>query len=87
MTIIRPYITERSSELSAHNVYCFEVARSATKGEIAKAAEVLYKTKPISVRTVNLPAKKVRRGAKEGSRAGVRKAYVKFPEGTKIEFV
>ena len=85
--ILRPYLTERSNELAAERVYCFVVTKRATKSDILRALSDIYKTKPKEVRIVNLPSKRTTRGAKVGSRPGIRKAYVKFPAGTKIEFV
>jgi len=85
--IKRPYITERSSLLAEQNVYCFEVSSKATKPEIAKAVAILYKVKPLNVRIVNLPGKRMTRGSKVGRSKAVKKAYVKVPVGTKIEFV
>ena len=85
--IRQPYLTERSNTMASSGVYCFLVAKSATKGEIAKALNNLYHSKPIAVRIVNMTGKKVRRGQKVGWKPGTRKAYVQFPKGTKIEFV
>jgi len=87
LVIKRPYITERSSALSEQNIYCFEVGKNSNKPEIAKAVGILYKVKPTSIRIVNLPAKKIMRGNKIGRGRAIKKAYVKFPVGTKIEFV
>lgn len=85
--IIKPYITERSSILSSENVYCFLVAPTATKPQVAEAIKNLYKVKPLAIRMVNKSGKTVTRGAKVGKSASIRKAYVKVPAGTKIEFV
>ncbi|HEY9582843.1 MAG TPA: 50S ribosomal protein L23 [Candidatus Paceibacterota bacterium] len=87
MIIIRPYITERSNDLAVDGTYCFVVGKRANKPEITKALGLMYKAKPVSIRIINLPKKKTSRGAKVGWAPGVRKAYVKFPKGTKIEFV
>ena len=40
--IIRPLITEQSMDLIAERKYSFEVAKDATKPEIAKAVEAMF---------------------------------------------
>ncbi|MEK7535553.1 MAG: 50S ribosomal protein L23 [Patescibacteria group bacterium] len=88
MSVIkRQYLTERSSLLSEKGIYSFVVTSEANKSEIAKALETKYKVKPINVRVINTKGKVVVRGYKKGRKAGMRKAYVKFPAGTKIESV
>ena len=86
-TILRPYITERSSLASERGVYSFEVSGRATKAHVKEAIMELYKIKVVKVRMVNLPGKARFRGGKPGRSTGIRKAYVQVPEGTKIEFV
>ena len=41
--IIRPLITENSMDMIAERKYSFEVAKDATKPEIAKAVEEMFK--------------------------------------------
>ncbi|HEY4515555.1 MAG TPA: 50S ribosomal protein L23 [Candidatus Paceibacterota bacterium] len=86
-TIIKPYITERSTMLSSENVYCFQVKVGATKGEVKDAVMRLYKIKALAVRMVNRKGSVVTRGSRVGRSAKMRKAYVKVSTGTKIEFV
>ena len=38
--IVRPLITEKSMDSVAEKRYCFEVAKEATKAEIAHAVEI-----------------------------------------------
>jgi large subunit ribosomal protein L23 len=83
----RPHITERSSMMSESGVYAFVVPRHATKADVAAAVFANYKIKPLSVRIVNLPGKNVTRARAVGRSAGLKKAYVKVPKGSKIEFV
>ncbi|OHB18486.1 MAG: 50S ribosomal protein L23 [Parcubacteria group bacterium RIFCSPHIGHO2_01_FULL_45_26] len=85
--LLRPHITERSSLLSETGVYAFQVAPYATKADVAVAVLENYKLKVLSVRIVNLHGKKIIRGRTEGRSAGIKKAYVKVPKGSKIEFV
>jgi large subunit ribosomal protein L23 len=83
--IIRPVITEKSTELKDSNrVICFEVARDANKIEIKKAIEHLFKTKVASVRTQRKTGKIRRVGRNVGKTKDWKKAYVKLREGEKM---
>ena len=83
--ILRPVITEKSTELKDTNrVICFEVARSANKIEIKKAIEHLFKTKVASVRTQGKTGKVRRVGRNMGKTKDWKKAYVKLKEGEKM---
>ena len=87
--IIRPLITEQSMDLIAERKYSFEVAKDATKPEIAKAVEAMFEgTKVASVNTINMPAKAKRLGAaRPGMTRSWKKAYVQLTADSKtIEF-
>ena len=65
--IIRPIITEDSMSRIAEKKYTFEVAKKATKAEIAAAVEELFKgTKVASVNTINMKKKPKRYGVHFG---------------------
>lgn len=84
--IIRPRITEKAS-LTAEtmNSYVFEVAKTATKTNIAKVIKELYKVTPVKVNIVNQAGKKVVSKGKVGKTASMKKAYVYLKKGEKIE--
>ncbi len=86
--IIRPLITEQSMDLIAERKYSFEVAKDATKPEIAKAVEAMFEgTKVASVNTINMKAKSKRVRYVEGKTASWKKAIVTLTEDSKtIEF-
>ena len=86
--IIRPIITEQSMDLIAERKYSFEVAKDATKPEIAKAVEAMFEgTKVASVNTINMKAKSKRVRYVEGKTASWKKAIVTLTEDSKtIEF-
>ena len=84
-TLIRPRVTEKASFLLESNINTFEVASSATKGEVMKAVQAYYKVLPVKIRMVRNPAKKVFMRGKKGVKAGVKKAYVYLKKGDKIE--
>ena len=86
--IIRPLITERSMDGIADKKYTFEVAKSATKPEIAAAVEAMFKgTKVKSVNTINMKSKPKRVRLVPGKTASWKKAIVTLTEDSAtIEF-
>ena len=86
--IRRPLITERSMDMIADRKYAFEVAKDATKPEIAKAIEAIFEgTKVAKVHTINMKAKTKRLRYMEGKTASWKKAIVTLTEDSKtIEF-
>jgi large subunit ribosomal protein L23 len=85
--IRKPRITEKATEVSERNIYTFDVAPNATKPEITQAIEFFFKVKPLAVRTVQVPAKKVTRRGRVGKTAARKKAYVELKKGDSIELV
>ena len=86
--LIRPLITEQSMDLISQKKYCFEVMKSATKPEIAKAVEAMFEgTKVKAVNTINMKSKPKRLRYVEGRTASWKKAIVTLTEDSKtIEF-
>ena len=85
--IIKPVITEESMAATAQKKYTFRVADGATKVEIAKAAEELFKVEVKAVNTVSMKSKEKRMGVHVGKTASWKKAIVTLTEGSKtIEF-
>ena len=85
--VTSPLITEKGtmvSELS--NQVVFRVRRDASKDEIRKAIETLFKVKVEKVRTLNLLGKTRRVGKTAGKRPDWKKAYVTLAEGQRIDF-
>ena len=61
--VIRPLITDKSMDSVSEKRYCFEVAKDATKAEIAEAVEAMFKkTKVAKVNTINMKKKPKRYG-------------------------
>ena len=86
--ISNPRITEKGTVTAElYKAYLFNVAPNATKKDIAKAIELIYKVKPVKIRTVAVPEKKVVRRGAWGVKGGGRKAYVFIRKEDKIEFV
>lgn len=86
--IIRPLITERSMDMIADKKYTFEVAKAATKPEIAKAVEAMFPgTKVAAVNTISMKAKTKRVRYVAGKTAAWKKAIVTLTADSKtIEF-
>ena len=77
--IIRPVITEAAMDMLADKKYVFEVAKTATKAEIAKAVEEVFKAdkvKVASVHTMIMKKKPKRLGVHFGYTSEWKKAIV-----------
>ena len=84
--LIRPLITEKSTQLMEEGKYVFVVDKKANKIEIAKAVAEIFKVKVEAVNTVRVLGKKKRVGRNIGKRSDYKKAIVKLAAGETIEF-
>ena len=84
--LIKPLITEKSTELMAEGKYVFKVAKAANKIEIARAVKEVFNVKVEKVNTVNVKGKTKRIGRTSGKRPDYKKAIVKLAPGETIEF-
>ena len=85
--IIKPVITEQSMDMGAEKKYVFKVAKDATKPEITKAIEELFKVDVACVRTMNMKRKPRRLRYSQGYTAAWKKAIVTLtPDSKTIEF-
>ena len=85
--VIRPIITEQSMEQGDIKKYAFEVAPDATKIDIKKAVEELFKVEVSKVNTIHMRGKSRRYGRFEGYTASWKKAVVTLtPDSKNIEF-
>lgn len=85
--VIRPIITEKSMSAIGAKKYTFEVARNATKIDIARAVEELFKVKVSKVNTLHVRGHLRRQGRTQGYTAAWKKAVVSLTEDSKpIEF-
>jgi large subunit ribosomal protein L23 len=83
--ILSPVITEKATRLSEANQVVFRVARDATKPQIKKAVEDLFKVKVTAVNTVRTRGKvKAFRGVRF-QKSEVKKAVVTLAEGFQID--
>ena len=85
--VIRPIITERSMSGIAMKKYTFEVAKDATKIDIARAVEELFGVQVQKVNTMHVRGRFRRRGRSQGYTPAWKKAIVTLKEDSKtIEF-
>ena len=83
--ILSPVITEKSTRLSEANQVVFKVARDATKPEIKKAVETLFKVKVKAVNTIKTKGKVKAWRGKRYEKGDVKKAIVTLAEGHQID--
>ena len=87
--LLSPRITEKGAYLSEHGAYVFNVAKEASKQEIAHAIQTIYKVTPRKIAILAVPRKAVntRNTNRKGATAKGRKAYVYLKKGETIELV
>ena len=85
--IRRPILSEKSYQDIANKKYTFEVAKEATKTNVKKAVEEIFKVKVESVNISNVYGKIKRQGRHEGLTGSYKKAIVQLTSDSKtIEF-
>ena len=85
--IIRPIVTEKTMSGVQAKKYTFEVAKDATKIDIARAVEELFGVKVSKVNTLHVRGHLRRQGRSEGYTREWKTAVVTLTEGSKtIEF-
>jgi large subunit ribosomal protein L23 len=85
--IMKPRVTEKSTQVAEGNVYTFNIAPNATKIEVKDAIKAMYKVTPMKVNVVKIKQRRVVVRGKRGLQAGGRKAYVYLKKGDKIELI
>ena len=83
--LIRPLISERSTDLMQEGKFVFVVDKRANKIQIADAVEEIFKVTVEDVNTINVKGKTKRRGRTVGKTNGYKKAIVKLAAGETIE--
>jgi len=84
-TIIAPVITEKSTMAAENNQVVFQVAPDATKAEVKRAVEALFKVKVASVNTLVRKGKVKRFRGTTGRQKDMKKAIVTLAEGHSID--
>lgn len=83
--IIRPIISEKTTELMENQKYVFQVARDANKLTVKKALKDLFNVTPEKVNILNVRGKNRRLRYRVGKKAAWKKAIVTLSAGDKIE--
>ena len=83
--IIRPIISERSYDMIELNRYTFEVAKGASKIEIAQAIKEIFDVHVVKVNTMNVSGKMKRVRYRAGMTRSWKKAIVTLAPGESIE--
>ena len=86
--LLRPRITEKAAlGADKSNVYVFQVVPDATKKSISASIKDAYGVKPVKVRVLSIPSKKIFMRGHRGVKKGGKKAYVYLKKGDKIEII
>jgi large subunit ribosomal protein L23 len=80
-----PLVNEKATLLSEQNKVSFRISSDATKSDVKKAVEELFKVKVKSVNVLNTRGKVKRFKGHEGVRSGYKKAIVTLEQGQKID--
>ncbi|MBI4679037.1 MAG: 50S ribosomal protein L23 [Elusimicrobia bacterium] len=84
--IVRPLLTERSTIMKEkYNQYVFETGLAASKTDVRRAVEDLFKVRVERVRTMTVRGKSRRYGRNTGLRPDWKKAIVTLEKGQKID--
>ena len=84
--LIQPLVTEKSARLEKkNNDVAVLVDAKMTKPQISKAVQEIFGIKPLSVRTINFRKKEKRNKFAVIAPPNFKKAYLKLPEGKRLE--
>ena len=85
--LVAPHVSEKAAVLAdANNQYVFKVAVNATKAEIKKSVEQLFKVKVDAVQTLKVKGKVKRNKYGLSAKPTWKKAYVQLEQGQDIDF-
>ncbi len=85
--LLSPRVTEKATDLSAHNAYVFNVDPRSKKRDIREAVKAVYNVSPIAIATMRIPGKKTNLRGRKGKTASGKKAIVYIKKGEKIEII
>lgn len=85
--LLGPHVSEKAA-ISAEggNQVVFKIAPDATKLEVKKAIEQLFKVKVLGVQTLNVKGKVKRNKFGAARKPNWKKAYVRLEQGQDIDF-
>ncbi|MBX9805987.1 MAG: 50S ribosomal protein L23 [Alphaproteobacteria bacterium] len=86
LDVIRyPVVTEKSTNLSAHNQVTFAVSKTATKPEIKEAIEAIFGVSVKAVNTLIRKGKTKRFKGRVGVQEDIKKAIITLNEGQQLD--
>ena len=86
--LLSPHVSEKSTTAAdRYRQFVFKVRPDATKPEIKRAVELMFKVEVEKVQTLNVRGKRKTFGRLRGQRPGWRKAYVTLKPGHDIDFL
>ena len=85
--LMAPHISEKATVVADQNrQFVFQITKDATKSEVKRAVEHLFKVEVQAVRVCNAKGKLKRFGQMLGRRTGSKKAYVTLKPGFDIDY-
>ncbi len=83
--LLRPVVTEKSTEQGTFNKYTFVVPLDAAKPQVKQAVEKLFNVTVEAVHTIKLPGKVKRFRGRLGQRSDVKKAIITVKKDQTID--
>ncbi len=83
--IIKPVLSEKSTDLAVQNKYVFQVSMRANKHLIKKAIKEIFNVMPEKVNIIRMRGKRKRVRYQYGITPAWKKAIITLREGEKIE--
>ena len=83
--IIKPVLSEKSTDLAEKNKYVFQVSMRANKHLVKKAVKELFNVTPEKVNIIRMRGKRKRVRYQYGITPAWKKAIITLREGEKIE--
>ena len=85
--LLGPHVSEKAAVVAdMNNQYVFKVAINATKLEVKKAVEQLFKVNVTDVQTIKVKGKVKRNRFGYAKKPSWKKAYVRLEQGQDIDF-
>ena len=82
--LLRPVITEKTTDMQERGRYTFEVALGSTKLDIKQAVQTVFSVDVVKVNTMNIRGKRKRFGPRLAARPSRKKAIVTLAAGQSI---
>jgi large subunit ribosomal protein L23 len=82
--LLRPVITEKTTDMQERGRYTFEVAPGSTKLDIKQAVQTVFSVDVVKVNTMNIRGKRKRFGPRLVARRSRKKAIVTLAAGQSI---